>query len=100
MLFLVVFDFYQRIHHLSIARFSIVISLLIAIIFLTQYLLFRKSAELAVAKKERYQEENRHIFERIQNLEYIKVISGEKLEEEKLNNLLDKNFEKNKQSLL
>ena len=48
----------------------------------------------------RYAEENRHIFERINNLEYIKATSGEDCEREKLNKLLDRNFQKNKKSLL
>ncbi|CAJ0840990.1 6110_t:CDS:1 [Entrophospora sp. SA101] len=52
-----------------------------------------------MAKKKRYEEENLHIFERINNLEYIKATSGEEYEQRKLNKLIDRTFKKNKKSL-
>ena len=51
-------------------------------------------------KKKRSEEENRHIFERINNLEYIKATSGEEYEKNKLNKLVNRAFKKNKKALL
>jgi len=62
--------------------------------------LFKKAAKLSIETKQRYEEENRYIFERINNLEYIKVTSGENYEQQKLEKLIDRNFQKNKKSLL
>jgi ABC-type multidrug transport system fused ATPase/permease subunit len=78
----------------------LVVLFLFAVTFTIQYFLFKKATKLNIAKKRRYAEENRHIFERINNLEYIKVTSGENYEQTKLNRLLDRNFQKNKKSLL
>jgi len=65
-----------------------------------EFFLFKKATQLNMEKKIRSEEENRHIFERINNLEYIKVTSGEKYEQKKLNKLVDKTFKKNKKALL
>jgi ABC-type multidrug transport system fused ATPase/permease subunit len=46
------------------------------------------------------EEDNRVIFERINNLEYIKAVSGENYEEIKVGQQLDSTFRKNKKSLL
>ena len=46
--------------------------------------------------KKRTEEDNKVIFERINNLEYIKAVSGEKYEEKKINNQLNSTFDKNK----
>jgi len=65
-----------------------------------EFFLFKKATQLNMEKKIRSEEENRHIFERINNLEYIKVTSGEKYEQKKLNKLVNKTFKKNKKALL
>jgi len=49
--------------------------------------------------KRRQEEENRYIFERINNIEYIKANSGEDYEQIKLNNLLNRNLQSNKKVL-
>ncbi|WNE40306.1 MAG: Vitamin B12 import ATP-binding protein BtuD [Mycoplasmataceae bacterium] len=63
-------------------------------------LFFKKASKLNVAAKRRMEEDNRIIFERINNLEYIKAVSGEKYEEKKIARQLDSTFHKNKKSLL
>jgi len=65
-----------------------------------EFLLFKKSTQLNMEKKKRSEEENRHIFERINNLEYIKATSGEEYEKNKLNKLVNRAFKKNKKALL
>ena len=44
--------------------------------------------------KKRYEEDNKIIYERINNLEYIKAVSGEKYEEKKVGKQLDSTFQK------
>ena len=61
--------------------------------------LFIQAAKLSIAAKKRYEEDNRAIYERINNLEYVKVVSGEKYEEKKIDKQLDSTFQKNKKSL-
>jgi ABC-type multidrug transport system fused ATPase/permease subunit len=100
-IFLCTFDFIARAKDYGFPlRFTLVVLFLFAITFTIQYFLFKKTTRLSIEKKKRYIEENRHIFERINNLEYIKVTSGENCEQRKLNKLLDHNFQKNKKSLL
>ena len=81
-------------------RFVLILIFLFAITFFIQFFLFKKAAKLSIEAKQRYEEENRYIFERINNLEYIKVTSGENYEQQKLGKLIDRNFQKNKKSLL
>ena len=90
----------QRQIHGTPWRFITIIFFLFSAVFIIQYFLFKRAIKLNVVKKQRYEEENRHIFERINNLEYTKANSGEEYEERKLNKLLDQNFQKNKKSLL
>ncbi|CAG8561395.1 8329_t:CDS:1 [Paraglomus occultum] len=52
-----------------------------------------------MAAKRRQEEDNKIIYERINNLEYIKAVSGEKYEEEKVDRQLDSTFRRNKKSL-
>jgi len=100
-IFLCTFDFIARTKDYGFPlRFALVVLLLFATTFTIQYFLFKKAAKLNIERKKRYVEENRHLFERINNLEYIKVTSGEVYEQKKLNRLLDHNFQKNKKSLL
>ena len=63
-----------------------------------EFILFQKAGKLNIAAKKRYEEDNKLIYERINNLEYIKAVSGEKYEEEKINKQLDSTFKKNKKS--
>ena len=93
------FDFFERMSDSS-TRFVLILIFLFSITFTIQFFLFKKAAKLSVEAKQRYEEENRHLFERINNLEYIKVTSGENYEQQKLEKLLDHNFQKNKKSLL
>ncbi|RHZ37130.1 ATP-binding cassette domain-containing protein [endosymbiont GvMRE of Glomus versiforme] len=100
-IFLCTFDFIARTRNYGFPlRFTLVVLFLFAITFAIQYFLFKRATKLNIAKKHRYEKENRHIFERINNLEYIKTTSGENYEQKKLNKLLDRNFQKNKKSLL
>lgn len=78
---------------------AIVVFLFITLI-IGLVLLFKKASKLNVAAKRRVEEDNRIIFERINNLEYIKAVSGEKYEERKIARQLDSSFHKNKKSLL
>jgi len=100
-IFLCTFDFIARTKDYGFPlRFTSVVLFLFVVTFTIQYFLFKKTTKLNIEKKSRYAEENRHIFERINNLEYIKATSGENCEQKKLNRLLDSNFQKNKKSLL
>lgn len=72
---------------------------LFGVLIISQILLFRKAGKLSLAAKKRMEEDNKIIYERINNLEYIKAVSGEKYEEEKIGKQLDATFRKNKKSL-
>lgn len=61
--------------------------------------LFSQAAKMSVKAKKRYEEDNKVIFERINNLEYVKAVSGEKYEEVKIDKQLDSTFRKNKKAL-
>ena len=77
---------------------------IVAFLFITliigKIFLFKKASKLNIAAKKRLEEDNKIVFERINNLEYIKAVSGEKYEEEKISQQLDSTFRKNKKSLL
>ncbi|CAH1756757.1 3958_t:CDS:2 [Entrophospora sp. SA101] len=62
-------------------------------------LLFKRASKLNIAAKKRQEEDNKVIYERINNLEYIKTVSGEKYEEEMIDRQLDSTFRQNKKSL-
>jgi ABC-type multidrug transport system fused ATPase/permease subunit len=64
-----------------------------------ELILFKKAAKIGLAAKKRYEEDNKMIYERINNLEYIKAVSGENYEEKKIGKQLDSTFRKNKKSL-
>ncbi|CAG8480461.1 457_t:CDS:2 [Ambispora leptoticha] len=66
---------------------------------ITQFASDLDTSKLSVAAKRRYEEDNRVIYEKINNLEYIKAVSGEKYEERKISKKLDSTFQKNKKSL-
>ncbi|CAG8710645.1 12602_t:CDS:2, partial [Racocetra fulgida] len=66
----------------------------------TTTFLFRKSSELGVAAKKRIEKDNEAIYEKINNLEYIKAVSGETYEEKKLFQRLDTTFRLNTKALL
>jgi ABC-type multidrug transport system fused ATPase/permease subunit len=77
-----------------------VVAFLFTILIVGLVLLFKKASKLSVAAKRRIEEDNKIIFERINNLEYIKTVSGENYEEKKISQQLDSTFRKNKKSLL
>ncbi|CAG8618967.1 16700_t:CDS:2 [Cetraspora pellucida] len=62
--------------------------------------LFRKSSELGVEAKKRIEKDNEAIYEKINNLEYIKAVSGETYEKKKLFQRLDDTFRLNTEALL
>lgn len=72
---------------------------LFALLMIIEFILFGKASKLGVAAKKRYEEDNKIIYERINNLEYIKAVSGEKYEEKKIGQQLDSTFRKNKKAL-
>ncbi|CAJ0824561.1 22168_t:CDS:2, partial [Entrophospora sp. SA101] len=59
---------------------------LFVILIISEVILFKKASKLNIAAKKRQEEDNKIIYERINNLEYIKAVSGEKYEEEKIMN--------------
>lgn len=61
--------------------------------------LFKKAAKLNEVAKRRQEEDNKMIYERIDNLEYVKAFSGEKYDEGKIGQQLDSTFRKNKKAL-
>src|SRR3954451_24406152 len=61
--------------------------------------LFSQAAKMSVRAKKRHEEDNKVIYERINNLEYIKAVSGENYEEEMIDQQLDSTFRQNKKSL-
>ena len=63
------------------------------------YVLYKKSAELGVIAKRNYEEDNKAIYERINNLEYIKSVSAEEYEENKITEKLNSTFRKKKKWL-
>jgi ABC-type multidrug transport system fused ATPase/permease subunit len=72
---------------------------LFAILFIVEIMLFKRASKLNLAAKRRQEEDNKVIYERINNLEYIKAVSGEKYEEERVDRQLDSTFRQNKKSL-
>src|SRR5207237_1182303 len=72
---------------------------LFAVLIIVEILLFKKASKLNMAAKRRQEEDNKIIHERINNLEYVKAVSGEKYEEEKIDRQLDSTFRQNKKSL-
>src|SRR5207248_4736023 len=72
---------------------------LFTILFVVEIMLFKRASKLNLAAKKRQEEDNKVIYERINNLEYIKAVSGEKYEEEKVGRQLDSTFRQNKKSL-
>ncbi|WNE41846.1 MAG: Vitamin B12 import ATP-binding protein BtuD [Mycoplasmataceae bacterium] len=74
--------------------------LLFSSLFFFVFLLLKQAVKLGIDAKRRYEEDNRIIFERINNLEYIKSNSSEIFEQFKVYETLDKTFQNNKESLL
>jgi len=72
---------------------------LFAVLFVVEIMLFKRASKLNLAAKKRQEEDNKIIYERIDNLEYIKAVSGEKYEEERVDRQLDSTFRRNKKSL-
>src|SRR5947199_178850 len=72
---------------------------LFAVLFIGEILLFKRASQLNMAAKKRQEEDNKVIYERINNLEYIKAVSGENYEEEMIDRQLDSTFRQNKKSL-
>lgn len=69
-------------------------------LFFFVFLLLRQAVKLGIDAKRRFEEDNRVIFERIKNLEYIKNNSSEKFENSVVSKTLDRTFQSNKESLL
>jgi ABC-type multidrug transport system fused ATPase/permease subunit len=90
------FNFGEKVVNLKLLL--ILFSIFSFLIFIETYL-FKKAAKLGVEAKKRYEKDNKMIYERINNLEYIKSVSGENYEEEKLQNQLNDTFRKNRVSL-
>lgn len=104
-----IYDFFKReykgadgkaIIYPDTSIFIYIILIIFFILFLVEFYLLKKATKLNIETKKRLEKENIHILERINNLEHIKTSSGENYEQRKLNNLLDRNFVKNKKSLL
>src|SRR6185437_11345209 len=72
---------------------------LFTILFVVEIMLFKRASKLNLAARKRQEEDNKVIYERINNLEYIKAVSGEKYEEKKVDQQLDSTFQKNKKAL-
>jgi len=72
---------------------------LFGVLIISQMMLFKKASKLSLAAKKRLEEDNKVIYERINSLEYIKSVSGEEYEQEKINKQLESTFKKNKKSL-
>ncbi|CAG8466280.1 11807_t:CDS:2 [Gigaspora margarita] len=73
-------------------------------VLVSLFLLFKfgfedKATKLNITAKKRQEEDNKMIYERINSLEYIKAVSGEKYEEGKIGQRLDSTFRKNKRAL-
>src|SRR6185436_6702873 len=96
--FLIVFDFAHGSGKINWKFLAIVVALF-SVLIIAEIILFKKAVKLNVAAKRRYEEDNKVIYERINNLEYIKAVSGEKYEEEKIGKQLDSTFQKNKKAL-
>src|SRR4051794_29540701 len=73
---------------------------LFGLLMIIEIILFRKASKLSIAAKKRYEKDNKVIYERINNLEYIKAVSGEKYEKSKVSKQLNSTFQKNKKALL
>ena len=77
-------------------RFKLIlISLFLFLVFVWAISL-KKITEIGVKIKKNLESDNKLIYERINNFEYIKTVSGENYEENKIKNKLDSTFAKNK----
>jgi hypothetical protein len=65
----------------------------------SEVILFRKATKLGAEAKRRYEKDNRVIYERINNLEYIKTVAGENYEQKKITRQLKSTFQQNKKAL-
>jgi ABC-type multidrug transport system fused ATPase/permease subunit len=97
-LFLILFDFSFGSKGIN-WEFVMIIFGLFSFLMVIEFILFKRASKLGFAAKKRYEEDNKVIYERINNLEYIKAVSGEKYEEKKVGKQLDSTFQKNKKSL-
>lgn len=80
-------------------KFLSVLFSLFAFLMVVEMVLLRKATKVNIQAKKRYEEDNKVIYERINNLEYIKAVSGEKYEEVKVDQQLDSTFRQNKKAL-
>jgi len=71
---------------------------LFSLLMVIEYILFKQASKVGIKAKKRYEKDNKVIYERINNLEYIKTVSGEKYEAKKVSQQLDSTFQKNKKS--
>src|SRR6185436_11830459 len=96
--FLLKFDFNFGGEGTFLPLLAIVLGLF-AVLIIVEILLFKKASKLNMEAKRRQEEDNKIIYERVNNLEYIKAVSGENYEEEKVGRQLDSTFRQNKKSL-
>jgi ABC-type multidrug transport system fused ATPase/permease subunit len=81
-------------------KFLVILIILFSFLIATEVWLFSKAAKLNIAAKRRYEEDNKLIYEKINNLEYIKAVSGENYEVKKVAKQLGQTFSKNTKSLI
>ncbi|CAG8689913.1 4733_t:CDS:2, partial [Ambispora leptoticha] len=92
-------DDLDEIAYRTAPRLLVIMLGLFAVLFVVEIMLFKRASKLNLAAKKRQEEDNKIIYERINNLEYIKAVSGEKYEEERVDRQLDSTFRRNKKSL-
>jgi len=77
----------------------ILLTIFICIIFISIYF-FRKSTKFNLIRTKKIQEENKIIYERINNLINIKIASGEEFDTSKVRKNLDQGFKKGKEAII
>jgi ABC-type multidrug transport system fused ATPase/permease subunit len=80
-------------------KFLAILFALFTLLVVVEMVLFSKAAKLSTEAKERYEKDNKMIYERINSLEYIKAVSGEKYDEKKIDQQLNSTFRQNKKAL-
>ncbi|CAI2171406.1 8193_t:CDS:1 [Funneliformis geosporum] len=96
--FLLTFDFNFGGKGTILPLLAILLGLFV-VLLVVEMMLFKRASKLNLAAKKRQEEDNKIIYERINNLEYIKAVSGESYEEKKVGRQLDSTFRQNKKSL-
>jgi len=76
-------------------RFILITIFLFSFNIIEQIILYRKAIKKGLEAKLRNEEDNKEIWEKIYNLEYIKYVSGENYSYKKISKKLDDSFKKN-----